>query len=397
MSNHVEISPAPGSDVSLFRGGLFYRVQLVTRLIEADRWHIPRRVMFILAVTWLPLVIITGLLNRHELVGVLKDYQVYSRIAVAVPVLLIGQMLMEDRFCAIVKHVREAKLVGDEDLRKLDGVLARLRWLRDSPLPELIIVALVFAELALIWQSKVATASAWAVTRSGGVAQLTPAGWYYGLVSVPIYQFLIGLSFWKWLVWSFFIFRLSRMDLKVVATHPDAHGGLGFLGLSPIGFAPVAFALSTVVGGAWRNQILNYGATLASFQMPAIILLVLIFMIALGPLALFVFKLDVLRRRAMLEYGVLAQNHATDFHEKWILHREDNKGAQFTASEVTALTDFAISYRNIKKMWPFPADRGTLVGLALAALLPLFPVVLAEIPFSAILKGFLQAVKAVPM
>jgi hypothetical protein len=48
-------------------------------------------------------------------------------------------------------------------------------------------------------------------------------------------------------------------------------------------------------------------------------------------------------------------------------------------------------------MWPFPADKGTLIGLALAVVAPLFPAVLAEFPLSVIVKGLLQAVKAVPM
>jgi hypothetical protein len=365
-------------------------------MIKVDRWIPWRMVASLLAVIWLPLVIITALYHRDQLVGLLKDYRLYSRIVIAGPVLLVGQVLMENRFRVVVNHVWEAGLLGAEDLRKLDGVLGTIKRLRDSPFPELIIAMLAFVDIALIWRGNMVTSPAWAVYRSGGAIHLTSTGWYYGLVSLPIYQLLLGLDLWKWLLWSFFLFRLSRMDLKVVATHPDAHGGLGFLGLSPVGFFPAAFGLSVAIGGTWRNQILNYGSSLASFQLPAIVFLVLIFTIALGPLACFVSRLDVLRRSALLEYGVLAQRHATDFHEKWILHRKGPE-VNFTAPEVSALADFAISYRNIKSLRPFPADKGTLVGLALAVLVPLFPVVLAEIPFSVIVKGLLQAVKAVPM
>jgi hypothetical protein len=384
-------------DVSLFRGGLFYRAQVVAHLIDAERWNVWRRVAIVLTVAWLPLVIITALFDRDQLVHLLTDYEVYSRVAIAIPVLLIGQLVMEDRFSVVAKHVRQARLLSDEDLYKLKGVLATIRRFRDSPLSELIIIALVVVDLTLIWQSRVASGPGWAVYRSGGVAHLRPAGWYYGLVSAPLYQLLIGLCFWKWLLWCLFLFRLSRMDLKLVATHPDAHGGLGFLGLSAVGFIPVAFALSSVIGGSWSNEILNNGARLESFQLPAIILIVLTFIIALAPLALFVRRLDVLRRTAMLEYGVLAQRQASYLHGKWFSHGSGSEGAQFTVAEVTALADFAMSYRNIKQMRPFPADKGTLIGLALAVIVPLFPAVLAEFPFSVIVKGLLQAVKAVPM
>lgn len=395
VQNHQSADSA--DDLSLFRGGLFYRLQLMTRLIDADDWNLHRRVMFVLSVTWLPLVMITGFFNRDQLVALLTDYQVYSRIVIAIPVLLVGQFVMENRFRVVATHVRQAKLLGAEDLRKLNEAFATIRRLRDSPLSELIIVALVFADLALIWHNKIAAGPAWAVYRNSGAAHPTLAGWYYIVVCIPIYQLLLGLSFWKWSLWSLFLLRLARMDLKVVATHPDAHGGLGFLGLSPIGFAPVAFALSSAIGGNWRNEILHYGSRLASFKLPAIMLFGLIFLIALGPLAPFVPRLDVLRRNAMLEYGVLAQRHATDFHEKWISRGECPEQQHFSVADVTALADFAISYRNIKQMRPFPADKGTLIGLALAIAVPLFPAVLAEFPLSVILQGLLQAVKAAPM
>src|SRR5262249_60756083 len=119
------------------------------------------------------------------------------------------------------------------------------------------------------------------VYRIDNVNKLTPAGWYYGLVSVPIYQFLLALNLWKWLLWSFFLFKLSRMRLTLVATHPDAHGGLAFLGFSPLGFAPSAFRRAAAISGTWRNQILHHRARLASFKLPTIILFILLFIISL--------------------------------------------------------------------------------------------------------------------
>lgn len=396
----IEIASAADptdDDISLFRGGPFYRAQAFIRLVEPGRWNLGRRVAFILAITWLPLVIITALFSRDKLVELLTNYMVYSRIVIAVPVLLIGQFLMDDRSCAIVAHIRKARLLGGEDLGKLKSMMTTLRRLRDSVFPELLIVVLIFVELALVWKSKLSTAPGFAVYSEGRVTRLTHAGWYYGLVSLPIYQFLLALNLWKWLVWSFVLVRLSRMDLRLVATHPDAHGGLGFLGLSAAGFTAIAFALSAAIGGDWRDRILNYGATLSSFRLPAIIFFVLMFIFALAPLSFFVLKLTLLRKTAMLDYGVLAQSHVVNFQEKWLSDRESNREPHFTAQEVTALADLTIAYGHIKRMRPFPADISTLVGLALAVAAPLFPVVLAEIPFSVILKGLFEAVKSVPL
>jgi hypothetical protein len=389
--------PSPDDEeVSLFRSGLFYRAQLLTHLIEAGRWNIPRRVAFLLAVGWLPLLILTLLFYRDDLPVLLKDYLLYSRIIIAVPVLLAGQILMEDRFCVIVSHVRRAELLGREDLTKLKGVIAVIKRLGNSPLPELIILVLVALEVWWFWDSKLLSGPGWAVDRSSEVAHLKLTGWYYGLVSVPIYQFLLGLNLWKWLLWVFFLLRLSRMDLKLIGTHPDEHGGLGFLGLLPIGFVPISVAVSTAVGGAWRNEMLTTGKPLAGFLLPAIILTVLNFIVALGPLVPYVRRLAGLRKKAILEYGVLAQNRATDFNERWIVHRGSHEPASM-APEISTLADLSISYGNIQRLRPFPADKNTLISLAVAVLLPLFPVVLTEIPFSVIVKGLVDAIKAAPM
>src|SRR5262249_47952866 len=126
------------------------------------------------------------------------------------------------------------------------------------------------------------------------------------------------------------------------------------------------------------------------------ILIVLMFLIALAPLSLFVFKLDVLRRTAMLQYAILAQRQANYLQGKWFSQADPDE-TQLTVAEISALADFALSYQNIRRLRPFPADKGTLISLALAVAAPLFPAVLAEFPFSVIVKGLLQAVKAVPM
>ena len=60
------------------------------------------------------------------------------------------------------------------------------------------------------------------------------------------------MCLWNWLLWTVSLFKLSRLNLKLVATHPDHHRGMGFLGLSPMAFAPIAFAISAAIGSNWR-------------------------------------------------------------------------------------------------------------------------------------------------
>jgi len=176
-------------------------------------------------------------------------------------------------------------------------------------------------------------------------------------------------------------------------THPDQHAGIGFLGLSPMGIAPVALALATVIGASWRYQILMQGAHLAGFKLEAAVLLAIVIIVAIGPLGFFVPKLSAVRRQGILQYGTLGQLQSMDFHQKWVVHRQGHEEEFLAAPEVSTLTDYGSSYQNVEKMQPFPVDKGAFLSLALAVALPMFPAVLAEVLLAEVLKGLLEAVK----
>lgn len=382
-------------EVSLVRGGPFYRVQEAARLIESDRWNLGRRVIFAIAIGWLPLALITLLFNPRAVVGLFTDYTVNARVLIGVPVLLAGQVVMETAFRTILRHIRHAALLTPPDWVRLDETLVKLMRLRDSAIPELLIAVAVYAHVAQLVQTHLVLARSWVLAGTGGEAHLSPAGWYYVLISQFLYQFLFGISLWRWLLWWIFLFRLSRLDLQLMPTHPDQHGGIGFLGVSPMAIVPTIFAGSAVIGSTWRADILRSGGAvhLMSFKVDAIALLAIVLIIAVGPLVFFVPKLTGLRRRGIFEYGTLAQLESTAFHNRWILHRAGRE-EEFPASpEASTLTDYGSSYQNIEHLQPFPYDRGALVALVLAIAIPMLPVVLAEIPFVEVLKGLLSAVR----
>jgi hypothetical protein len=256
--------------------------------------------------------------------------------------------------------------------------------LRDSFLPELVVLLLLVIHTALTYKGLV-DRTPWLARGGGDTLLLSMAGWYAVLVSAPIFQFLLGLSLWKWLLWMTFAFKLSQRNLKLIPTHPDKHGGLGFLSLTPPAFAPITFA--------WRYDILHHGAHLKDFMLPTIALAVIVAFIALGPLVFFVPRLAALRRRGILEYGILGQLHSTEFHQKWILHRTGHETEFLQAPESSTLADYGQSYEKIEELNPFPADRQDLIPLALAIAIPAFPVITAQIPVAIVLQDLLRALR----
>lgn len=385
------LTPTP-MEVSLVRGGPFYWAQRVLGLIRPNQWNLGRRIAFLIALGWLPPLLITALLNFEGLVSLIHDYRVHSRMLIAVPALLVGEALMESRFRTVIGHIHQAGLLDASDLARVDDVIAALVRVRDSLLPEFTILMLLILHTATSYKGLV-DAAPWLSRASGAELHLTAAGWYAVLVSASIFQFLLGLMLWRWLLWTFFAFKLSRRNLKLVAIHPDQHGGLGFLGLTSAAFAPIAFSATAVIAATWRNEVLYHGARLTNFKLPAAVLVALTALVALGPLAFFVPRLARLRRKGILEYGILGQLHSTEFHEKWILHRAGHESDFLAGGESSALANFGRVYESIEKMNSFPADKGALYTLAAAVFIPALPMILAQVPLTVLLSGLLKALR----
>lgn len=393
MASKTNALPEPaGSEVSFIRGGPFYRAQRALRLIRPNQWNFTRRIVILIAIGWLPLVIFTVVLNPEGLSSLIREYRIHARLLIAIPALLIGEGFMESRFRLVMQHIRQVGLLDAPDLAYMDGVIATLVRVRDAFVPEFMVFVVLVVHTAASYRGLV-DATPWLGYGSGANLQLTVAGWYAVLVSAPLFQFLLGLSLWRWLLWTFFAFKLSKRNLKLVPTHPDEHGGLGFLGLTAAAFAPVAFAATAVIGATWRDDILHHGARLMDFKLEAIVLLIIIALVALGPLLFFVPRLASLRRQGILEYGILGQIHSTEFHGKWILHRAGHEAEFLQAPEIATLANFAKSYQEIAQLKPFPADTGSLYGLAVAIAIPALPVVLAQIPLKVVVMDLLKTLR----
>jgi hypothetical protein len=383
---------AAAGEFSLVRGGPFFRAQLALRLIGPNKWNFTRRILTLIAIGWLPLVVFTAVLNPEGLSSLVRDYRVHARLLLAIPALLIGEGFMESRFHLVMQHIRQIGILDPSDLAYMDGVTATLVRVRDAFLPEFVVFVLLAIHTAVSYRGLV-DATPWLGRGAGANLQLTVAGWYAVLVSAPLFQFLLGLSLWSWLLWTFFAFKLSRQNLRLVPTHPDEHGGLGFLGLTAVAFAPVAFAATAVIGATWRNEILHHGAHLMDFKLQAIVLLIIIAAVSLGPLLFFVPRLASLRRQGILEYGILGQVCSAEFHEKWVLHRAGHETEFLQAPEITGLANFTKGYQEIAQLKPFPADMGSLYGLAAAVAIPALPVILAQIPLKVVVLDLLKTLR----
>jgi hypothetical protein len=151
-----------------------------------------------------------------------------------------------------------------------------MRW-RDSNLAE---ACLLIASFALAFSSGLDFHREWSVAGAEGTPSL--AGWWYLAVSRPLFLFLALRWVWRGSLWTGFLFRVSRLPLALMPTHPDLAGGLGFLPICQASFASVVLALSVVVSSyTWDTQKLGIANGPLPYLIPPVVLGVL------GALAVF--------------------------------------------------------------------------------------------------------------
>ena len=115
-------------------------------------------------------------------------------------------------------------------------------------------------------------ALAWAVDAMGALGF---GGWWFTYVVRPIFLALVLSWLWRMLLVAYWFWRVGRLGLSLVPTHPDRTGGLAFVEKVPGAFALVTFALSAVIASRWAHEVAHHDAALRSFMQPALAFVVL--------------------------------------------------------------------------------------------------------------------------
>jgi hypothetical protein len=383
-----------GPDSFLMRSGPFHRFQQTLHLEDPLHPRTARRAFLFALVSWLPLAalaVVQGLaINDDPRRSLLLDFTVYARFLVAVPIFIIGESVADSRYSMIVNYLLNSGIVTGSERQAYDDLLSSTRRLRDSRAAEILWMVLAYAGALLsVFYHATSDQSTWLVNGAAGPIPLSWAGVWYAAVSLPLFQFLLYRSFWSWIIWVRFLWRLSRLRLRLTPTHPDLAGGLNLLGDSPYAIAVFVFAIGAVLSAALIMQISYEGSSVVVYHNVFIVYLLLAMMISFCPLLVFVGKLDSLRQRGLRDYGTLANRHAQLFDEKWINKAEvteDIVEIPLGSPDTSSISGIKSSYETVKRMRFFPFGVRALVVLAAAALIPMVPLMLMEFPMQKIVK-----------
>jgi hypothetical protein len=232
---------------------------------------------------------------------------------------------------------------------------------------------------------------AWANMKDGNHFSLGFGGWWYLFVVRSLFTLLLVVWLWRLLVCIVLWWRVSRLDLQLVPTHPDRAGGLGFLEDFPAIFSPVVFAISAVIASRWGHDVLYHQAQVASFKVPLAVFVISMLVLFLAPLTFFSRSLRRLKHHSLLDYGALVGQHGRLVRRRWIASENITNAPLLQATELGSVSDTVAMYGVVEDLRIAPIGKRSLLAIGLPALLPMLPLWAIDIPINELLLKLLEA------
>jgi hypothetical protein len=367
-------------DFSLVSGGPFYQLLRRAGLVSTSFDSAGLRIIVITMVAWLPLLILTvlgGRLASGIKIPFIRDVEVQSRLLLVLPLMIAAEVTIHRRMRQLILQFVERRIVGPKDFSTFEGHIQSALRLRNSEIIEGGLFALVIVGGYFWWHFVLALQSdTWYAAMSGGHKVLSPAGYWYVFVSLPIVQFIGIRWYFRLLVWARLLWQISRMNLRLVPSHPDSCFGLGFLGQIVFALAPLLLAHSVLLAGFIGDRILYEGSKLPEHGVDIAAMAIFMFLFSLGPLCVFTPRMMQQRQQGLFKYGPLASEYVIEFDAKWIESQRSPDEPLVGTSDIQSLADLANSFSVVQHVQLFPFGREAIISLAVIVALPLLPLTL---------------------
>jgi hypothetical protein len=379
--NKKVAAPVAPEDFSLVLGGPLYQMYLRSGLVRPPADLVQRRIIAFIVVTWLPLLVLTvagGTAFGGVQVPFLVDLDVHIRFLLALPLLIGAEVLVHQRIRVTISQFIDRGIIAPEDRPRFDELIAATMRLRNSAAIEIILIVCSITLGYWIWRNQMTLhVGTWYVDED----RLTVAGWWYAFISLNLFRFVLLRWYFRLIVWYVFLWRVSRLPLRLNPLHPDRAGGLGFIGNSVFAFTPLLLAHTVVLSGVIGGRIWHEGMKLPAFQIEIVAVVAALMVVVLLPLAFFVPKLALAKREALREYGLLATQYVDEFRAKWMRDRRPDEEPLVGSADIQSLADLSGAHDVLREMRFLPFGRQTIMMLAIVIALPYLPLLLTMIPF----------------
>jgi len=339
------------------------------------------------ALLWTVLVALALIEGVSHRLFSLSAIGAHVRLLVVIPLFFLCESGLDPRLTTFVSTIVRAGVVPRDGLPILESEIARIARWKDSWLPEVLclLAAVLVSPIGLQLGLSGETAT-WDPSRAPAGVTLT--GLWYWAVCLTLFRFLILRWFWRLGLWSYFLWRVAKQDLHLVPTHPDGAGGLGYLEVVHNRFIPLVVSLSAVQAASFAEEISAGTMTFGAIYPALALVLVVDAVLFLGPLLVFTPKLGACRVKGLSDYMEFAASYVSGFDRKWLGAGTANEEQLLGTPDLQSLADLANSVNVVRNMRLVPVTVRTVTGFAIAALLPVLPLLLLKYPIAELAEKF---------
>jgi hypothetical protein len=285
---------------SLFEGDLVNRGFDAIGLRSRRGIDLMLRSLLLMGTTW-GVVAVAALLST-QVRGVpasenfFKDFAAYLQFIIGLPLFVVAERIVSEHTREAANYFLVSGVVSSADIPLVEALHRQIERLRKSTVPDALCIILAYSlALATIGPKTTSICPSWHTTPNPewnataeqvrqeqraacsellrqrqaeaaardaiqGAAKepaaepkrypshLNLAGWLEMLVALPLLNYWWLRWIWKIILWSWYLWRMSRRQLVLTATHPDATGGIGFISdvQTKFGFVILAYGVSNI-------------------------------------------------------------------------------------------------------------------------------------------------------
>ena len=339
------------------------------------------------ALLWIVLAVLATSEGLGPKLFSLSVIGVHVRLLVAIPLFFVCETVLSPRMSTFGRELVTTQVVPAAELGVLETTIARLTRWQDSWLPEaLCLLAAVLASVFADRLNLMGTTAALDASRTGQTVWTIQ---WFALVCLTVFRFLLLRWLLRILLWAGFLFRLGRMALHLVPTHPDGVGGLGYLEVVHSHFATLIFALSAVQSASMAEEVASGRLRFEDIYPGLAFSLVAVAVLFLAPMYLLAARLKECRVQGLADYMGFATRYVSEFDKKWIARGSATTGDVLGTSDLQSLADLSNSVRVVREMTLVPLTQRLLWLFGLSTVAPMLPLLLLKYPLAELAAKFL--------
>lgn len=393
MQSTRDVPLSADVEAEMFDGGPPLRLLRLWGRFDPHHRRVVFRSLVVVCVGWLPLMVLALLSyadgQQDVFLAFLRDASVHARSLVVAPMLVLAEAACIPRLGAIAQIFRQRGIVPDSQSQAYEAVVRSILRLRDWWLIEALAVVLAYAlSLLVVRYVPSSFLPDWHHGSASAPLGRSLASWWHALVSLPLVLILLMGWVWRVYLWALYLRRVSRLELRLVASHPEGAAGLMFVSYSLRAFFVLGMAIGAIAAATELAHVLA-GApgrpeALAGAALGTVVFVLVIFV---APLTVFIAPLMRAWEGGVVIYGALAQRIGVALEDKWMHGPPAEETADpLSTGDFSAATDFYQTANNVYTMRIMPLDLRGLLALAVATALPFSIVVLALVPFDKLLQ-----------